>query len=109
MAVNEVLNMSDVKRWTGKKKAEAVLEIIKGRCTIVDFCRANDLSQSDVEKWMDDFVKGGTDSLKTNPKASRAEHRKQVNELQQVIGEQALQIRLLKKSIELEELEDSEY
>ncbi|SMF39393.1 hypothetical protein SAMN06296036_1121, partial [Pseudobacteriovorax antillogorgiicola] len=29
MAVNEVLNMSDVKRWTGKKKAEAVLEIIK--------------------------------------------------------------------------------
>ncbi|NRA69038.1 MAG: DUF1153 domain-containing protein [Pseudobacteriovorax sp.] len=109
MAVNEVLNMSDVKRWTGKKKAEAVLEIIKGRCTLVDFCRANDLSQSDVEKWMDDFVKFGTDGLKSNPKASNIEHRKQVSELQQVIGEQALHIRVLKKSIELQEQEESDY
>lgn len=48
---------------------------------------------------MEEFIKSGTDGLKTNPKASRSEHRKQV------IEEQALQIRVLKKSIELQELE----
>ncbi|MFW7382189.1 MAG: hypothetical protein ACOH5I_25535 [Oligoflexus sp.] len=68
MAVNEVSNMSDVKRWTGKKKAEATLGNIKGKCALVDFCRANDLKQPEVEKWIDDCVKFGTDGLKTNPK-----------------------------------------
>ena len=38
-----------VERWTGKRKAEAVVDILKGRVTLVDFCRAHDLKQSEVE------------------------------------------------------------
>ena len=49
----------DVERWTGKRKAEAVVDLLKGRMTVVDFCRANDLKQSDVEKWMGEFLKAG--------------------------------------------------
>jgi hypothetical protein len=32
-------------RWTAKKKAEVVLEIIKGKIKLIDFCRQNDLKQ----------------------------------------------------------------
>ena len=108
MAVDGVFKMTDVKRWTGKKKAEAVIEIIKGNCTLVDFCRANDLKQSEVQSWMDDFVSSGTKGLKVNAKDQATEHRKEVEQLQQVIGEQALHIRVLKKSIELQEEEENE-
>lgn len=100
--------MSENQRWTGKRKAEAVLDIIKGKVSLVDFCRANDLKQSEIERWMDDFIKGGTQNLKSNAKDRLSEQGKQIAELQQVIGEQALHIRVLKKSIELAEREENE-
>lgn len=108
MAYSEGTVVSENQRWTGKRKTEAVLDIIKGKVSLVDFCRANDLKQTDVEKWMDDFVKGGTQNLKSNSKDRLSEQNKQIAELQQVIGEQALQIRVLKKSIELAEQDESD-
>lgn len=95
-------------RWTAKKKAEIVLEIIKGKLKLVDFCRQNDLKQSEVESWMDDFVKSGTMGLKTNPKQAKDEFSRKEKQLHQIIGEQALEIKILKKSIELQELEENE-
>lgn len=108
MADVGVVRAMDGQRWTSRKKAEVVVEILKGKTTLVDFCRSNDLKQSEVEKWIDDFVSGGTQALKANPKDMKSEHRKEVDQLQQVIGEQALQIRVLKKSIELQEQDDNE-
>ena len=98
----------DVERWTGKRKAEAVIELLKGQTTLVDFCRANDLKQSDVEKWLTEFVKGGQKALTGGAKSKLTEQEQHLKELQQVIGEQALQIRVLKKSIELQEQHESE-
>ncbi len=108
MTYQEGVVMSENQRWTGKRKAEAVLDLIKGKATMVDFCRANDLKQSDVEKWMDDFVKSGTQGLKCNAKDRLSEQEKQICELQQVIGEQALHIRVLKKGIEIAEQDKNE-
>jgi transposase len=98
----------DVERWTGKRKAEAVVDILKGRLTLVDFCRANDLKQSEVEKWMGEFLKAGQRALTGGAKAKLTEQEQQLKELQQVIGEQALQIRVLKKSIEVQERDETE-
>lgn len=108
MVFAEGLIVSEGQRWTGKRKAEAVLDIIKGKVLLMDFCRSNDLKQSEVEKWLDDFVKGGTQNLKSNAKDRLTERDKQISELQQVVGEQALQIRALKKSIEIAERDENE-
>ena len=66
-------------RWTAKKKAEVVIEIIKGKLKVVDFCRQNDLKQSEVETWMDEFIKSGTMGLKTNPKQAKDEYGRKEN------------------------------
>lgn len=95
-------------RWTAKKKAEIVLEIIKGKLKLVDFCRQNDLKQGEVEAWIDEFIKSGTMGLKTNPKQAKDDFFKKEKELHQIIGEQALEIKILKKSIELQEQEENE-
>ncbi len=100
--------LMDVERWTGKRKAEAVVEILKGRVTLVDLCRANDLKQSDVEKWMAEFLKAGQRALTGGAKAKLTEQEQQLKELQQVIGEQALHIRVLKKSIDVQERDETE-
>lgn len=99
MAYSEGAVVSENHRWTGKWKADAVLDIIKGKVSLVDFCRAKDLKQTDVEKWMDDFVKGSTQNLKSNSKDSLSEQEKQICELKQVIGEQALPHPRSKKNI----------
>lgn len=46
------------------------------------------ITESDPN-WMDDFVKSGTQGLKSNSKDLLSEQNKQISELQQVIGEQA--------------------
>ena len=109
MAEHGVLKVMDGKRWTAKKKSEVVLEIIKGRLTLIDFCRANDLKQSEVQQWIDDFVKFGAKGLSVGAKNKRSEERRHMDELKKVVGEQALQILVLKKSIELQEEEEIGY
>ena len=51
-------------RWTSGRKAELVLQIIKGETSIVEACRSNDLRQSEVELWLNEFIQSGTRGLK---------------------------------------------
>jgi transposase-like protein len=43
----------DFQRWTARRKVELLLQLIKGEVTLVDVCRAHDLTQSEVESWME--------------------------------------------------------
>lgn len=73
----------------------------QGKVTIVDFCRANNLKQTDVEKWTEEFVSGGTQALNADPKDIRAEHRKEADRFKQEIGGQSLEVHMLDKSRDL--------
>lgn len=68
MAKNGVARMAESQKLTSKRKADVVLEIIRGQDTIVDFGRANDLKQTDGEKWTEEFVSGGNQALKADPR-----------------------------------------
>jgi transposase-like protein len=49
-------NRRMIERWTARRKAELVLEIIKGQKTIVDAVREYDFKQSDIQKWIETFL-----------------------------------------------------
>src|SRR6516162_7789340 len=55
-----------IQRWSAKRKVELLLELIRGEKKLVDVCREHDLKQSEVEAWMDTFVKAGERGLKAN-------------------------------------------
>ncbi len=88
---------SKVQRWTAQKKAEIALQIIKGEIKIVDVCRQNDLKQSEVESWINTFISGGTQSLKTNTKEQQIETERQIKDMQAKIGELVLELDARKK------------
>jgi transposase-like protein len=48
-----------MRRWTAKRKAELLLQLIRGETPSVDACRPHDLKQTKVEAWMDTFLQGG--------------------------------------------------
>jgi transposase-like protein len=69
-----------------------ILQVIRGERKLVDVCREHDLKQSDVEGWMDTFVKGGERSLKARAEDEQAVHEAEVRELRAKIGELVLEL-----------------
>ena len=63
----------------------------------MEVCRAYDLKQSEVQRWIDDFLKGGKDNLKVNSKDAQPLHRKEVKHLQAKIGELVMELEARKK------------
>jgi transposase-like protein len=71
--------------------------LIKGEATLVDVCRAHDLTQSEVESWMEIFLKGGERSLKARTDDEQALHDREVRELRAKVGELVLELDARKK------------
>ena len=98
---NNVVSHPAIERWTSKRKADLVLEVIKGHETIVDVARENDLRQSIIEEWLTTFLEYGRQGLKNNPKRVHAAYEDQIKAHREKIGELVLQIDVLKKAKEV--------
>ena len=46
----------EIKRWTAKRKAAVVIDIIKGNTTVAEAARAHDFTVAEIEAWRDEFV-----------------------------------------------------
>lgn len=77
----------DIKRWTARRKAAAVMDIIKGRTTASELARSHGLTVGEVEQWLEDFVSMGTEALRSHPRDAEARHKAEKKELLAKIGE----------------------
>jgi transposase-like protein len=91
------IETKEFQRWTAKRKVELLLQLIRGEKKLVEVCREHDLKQSEVETWMDTFVKGGERSLKARAEDEQALHEAEVRELRAKIGELVLELDARKK------------
>jgi transposase-like protein len=91
------METKEFQRWTAKRKVELLLQLIRGEKKLVEVCREHDLTQSEVETWMDTFVKGGERSLKARAEDEQALHEAEVRELRAKIGELVLELDARKK------------
>jgi transposase-like protein len=87
----------EFKRWTAKRKAQLVLDILQGRTTVAEASRAYDLAPSEIEEWVEDGRKGMENALRAKPLEIKEQYEKQIRELQEACGEAMLQMRVLKK------------
>ncbi len=53
-----VIVEEDFKRWTAKRKAALVTEILQGKTSVSEAVRSFDLSPSEIEDWVDEGKKG---------------------------------------------------
>ena len=87
----------DIKRWTARRKAALVLEIIQGKTTVAEASRSFDLTPSEVEEWIEEGKRGMENALRTKPLEVREEYERQLKELQEAYGEAMLELRARKK------------
>lgn len=92
------------KRFSTEEKIRIVLEGFRKEMTVTDLCRKEGLNMSAYYSWLKDFMEAGKSRLKGNTlreaNSSEVEQLRRENaRLKDIVGEQALEIHLLKKSV----------
>ena len=87
----------DIKRWTARRKAALVLEIIQGKTTVAEASRSFDVSPAEIEAWVEVGKRGMENALRAKPLEIREEYERQLTELQAAYGEAMLELRARKK------------
>lgn len=96
----------DVKRWTAKRKAALVMEIMQGKSTVAEASRSFDLAPSEIETWVGDAKKGMENALRTKPLEVKEQYERQIKDLQEAYGEAMLELRARKKLNSMLGMED---
>ena len=92
------------RRFSAEEKIRIVLEGLRGEDSIAELCRREGIAQSLYYSWSKEFLEAGKKRLAgdTAREASTGEVkdlRREARNLKEVVAEQALEIRLLKKSM----------
>ena len=92
------------KQYSAEEKIRIVLDGLRGEETIAELCRLEGIAQSIYYKWSKEFLEAGKRRLAgdTARSASTGEVtalRREARELKEVVAEQILELRLLKKSM----------
>ncbi len=92
------------KQYAAEEKIRIVLDGLRGEESIAELCRREGISQGIYYKWSKDFLEAGKRRLAgdTARAASTDEVkslRREARDLKEVVAEQTLELRLLKKSM----------
>ena len=87
---------SGIKRWSAKRKAQVVLDILKGKTTAAEVARRHDLTVSEAEGWIEEGLAGMENALRARPRDLREVYERKLAEAHQALGEAQLQIKALK-------------
>ena len=92
----------EIKRWTARRKAAAVIDIIKGKTGSSELARTHGLTLAEVERWMEDFVSTGTEALRSHPRDAEARHKTREKDLLAKIGDLTMQMEVYKIACEIQ-------
>jgi len=92
------------KQYSAEEKIRIVLDGLRGEETIAELCRREGIAQGLYYSWSKEFLEAGKRRLAgdTSRAASTGEVkdlRREARELKEVVAEQTLELRLLKKSM----------
>lgn len=92
------------KRFSSEEKIRIVLEGFKQEAPVSELCRKENISSALYYSWLKDFMEAGKERLKKDyqrdaTKSEVKSLRKENSHLKELLGEQALEIQVFKKSL----------
>lgn len=85
-------------RWTAKRKAALVIDILQGKTTAAEAARQHALTLAEIEQWRDDFITQGTEALRSHPRDLTQQFEAREKTLLAKVGELTLHVDILKKA-----------
>ena len=92
------------RQYSAEEKIRIVLEGLRGEASIAELCRKEGIAQSMYYGWSKEFLEAGKrrlagDTARAATSGEVKDLRREAQELKAVVAEQALELRLLKKSM----------
>ena len=92
------------KHYSAEDKIRIVLDGLRGEVTIAELCRREGIAESLYYSWSKEFLEAGKrrlagDTARAATTSEVKDLKRQALELKEVVAEQALELRLLKKSM----------
>lgn len=86
------------RRWTIEEKAAIIMEVLTTSTPMSEICRKYNVSATQVYKWKESFVNGGTRSLAGSDASGRERRLEMENKrLKEMVADLSLANELLKK------------
>ena len=85
------------KQYSAEEKIRIVLDGVRGEDSIAQLCRREGIAQSLYYKWSKDFMQAGKKRLANTSQVTAL--RREARDLKEVVAEQTLELRLLKKNM----------
>ncbi|RMH36991.1 MAG: hypothetical protein D6690_04925 [Nitrospirae bacterium] len=82
------------RHWATEEKLAIVLEGIKGTKPVAEISREHQIAQTQYDQWRDRFLEGGKRALTNGLPASEEALTREIEQLQRLIGKQAVAIEL---------------
>ena len=92
------------KQYSAEEKIRIVLDGLRGEHSIAELCRREGIAESLYYSWSKEFLEAGKrrlagDTARAATSDEVKDLRREARELKEVVAEQALELRLLKKSL----------
>ena len=92
------------KRYSSEEKIRIVLDGLRGEFSIAELCRREGIAESLYYSWSKEFLEAGKrrlagDTARAATSSEVTDLRREARQLKEVVAEQALELRLLKKSM----------
>ena len=102
------------KQYSAEEKIRIVLDGLKGEDSIAELCRREGIAQSLYYSWSKEFLEAGKkrlagDTARAATSTEVKDLRREARDLKEVVAEQALGLRLLKKSMIADGIETSQH
>ena len=91
------------KQYSAEEKIRIVLDGLKGEDSVAELCRREGIAQSLYYSWPKEFLEAGKkrlagDAARAATSTEVKDLRREARDLKEVVAEQALELRLLKKA-----------
>ncbi len=93
------LELNIPQRWTAKRKAALVIDLLQGNTIAAEAARWHALTLAEVEQWKDDFITRGTEALRSHPRDLARQFEAREETLLAKVGELTLHVDILKNLI----------
>ena len=92
------------KQYSSEEKIRIVLDGLRGEFSIAELCRREGIAESLYYSWSKEFLEAGKrrlagDTARAATSSEVTDLRREARQLKEVVAEQALELRLLKKNM----------
>src|SRR5471032_687837 len=92
------------KQYSAEEKIRIVLDGLRGEYSIAELCRRESIAESLYYSWSKEFLEAGKrrlagDTARAATSSEVTDLRREARQLKEVVAEQTLELRLLKKSM----------